>query len=146
VTVDQQHLDVIAGHREAVLATIKADGRPQLSNVLYTWDPEARVARISTTAGRVKARNLARDPRGSLYVGGSHFWTYVVADADAELIGPTTVPGDEAGQELLQVHGAFYEELDEQTFFGQMIADQRLVIRLRIVHTYGLIMEKPPGG
>jgi hypothetical protein len=32
-----------------VLATIAADGRPQLSNVLYFWGSEERIARISTT-------------------------------------------------------------------------------------------------
>lgn len=65
---DEKLLGVIAGHREAVLATIRRDGRPQLSNVMYTWDAQSRMARVSTTATRAKARNLRRDPRATLYV------------------------------------------------------------------------------
>jgi PPOX class probable F420-dependent enzyme len=146
MTLDERMLGVIAERREGVLATIRADGRPQLSNILYVWEAQAKLARISTTEPRAKARNLRRDPRASLYVSGPHFWTYVVADGEAELIGPSTTPGDEAGRELLQVHGAFYGALDEEQFFQQMVDDQRLVVRLSVSHTYGLVMENPPGG
>jgi PPOX class probable F420-dependent enzyme len=139
-------LEVVASARQAVLATIRRNGRPQLSNVLYTWDPQQRTARISTTAGRAKAKNLRRDPRAALYVPGAHFWAYVVADADAELIGPTTTPGDDAGRELLEVHGAFYDGLEEEPFFHEMIENERLVIRLRVSHVYGLVLDTPPGG
>jgi PPOX class probable F420-dependent enzyme len=138
-------LGVIAGHREAVLATIRSDGRPQLSNILYTWDASSRTARVSTTATRAKARNLRRDPRASLYVAGEHFWTYVVGDCDAEIIGPTTEPGDEAGRELLKLHGAFYDGLEEEPFFREMIEHERLVLRLVVSHVYGLVMDSPPG-
>jgi PPOX class probable F420-dependent enzyme len=145
MTLDDRHLEVITTRREAVLATIRADGRPQLSNVFYVWDPAQRMARISTTARRAKARNLRRDPRGALYVGGEHFWTYVVADGEAELIGPTTSPGDAAGNELFEVHSAFYDLHDQEAFFGQMLEEERLVVRFRVVHTYGLVMDQPPG-
>jgi PPOX class probable F420-dependent enzyme len=139
-------LELIATHRQAVLTTLRKDGRPQLSNVFYIWDAEQRVARISTTAVRAKARNLRRDPRAALYVPGDHFWSYVVADATAELRGPTTAPGDEAGRELLTVHSAFYGGLEEEPFFAEMIAAQRLVIRLSVSHVYGLALEHPPAG
>jgi hypothetical protein len=55
VTLDPSHLRVIAQQREAVLATIRKSGRPQLSNVLYTWNVDRNLASISTTADRVKA-------------------------------------------------------------------------------------------
>jgi PPOX class probable F420-dependent enzyme len=143
---DEQKLwDLIAERKEGVLATIRRDGRPQLSNILYVWDADERVARISTTARRAKARNLRRDPRATLYVPGGHFWSFAVADGDCELIGPTTSPGDEAGRELLSVHSAFYAELDEEEFFKQMIDDERLVVRLRATHTYGVLVDRPPG-
>jgi PPOX class probable F420-dependent enzyme len=143
---EQQLLGVIAAHKEAALATIRKNGRPQLSNIMYVWDATDRVARISTTAPRAKARNLSRDPRAALYVPGDHFFSYVVADGDCELIGPTTDPGDEAGRELLAVHSAFYEGLEEEPFFEQMVEDERLVIRLRVTHLYGMVMDAPPGG
>lgn len=146
MTFDPSHLEVIAEQREGVLATIRKNGRPQLSNILYAWDAEGNVARISTTADRAKARNLMRDPRAALYVPGTHFWTYIVADADAEIIGPTTTPGDAAGQELLTVHSTFYDNLDRDRFFQEMVDNRRLVIHLSVTHTYGLVMQTPPGG
>ena len=41
-----------------MLATIKRDGRPQLSNVGYSYDPEPQLFRVSVTADRAKTRNL----------------------------------------------------------------------------------------
>jgi hypothetical protein len=44
------------------------------------------------------------------------------------------------------VHSAFYGELeDEEAFSRQMIEAQRLVVRLRVTHVYGIILEHPPG-
>jgi PPOX class probable F420-dependent enzyme len=142
---DGELLALIAGRREGVLATIKKDGRPQLSNVLYVWDAETQTARISTTADRAKARNLARDPRASLYVPGEHFWAFAVAEGAVSIVGPSVTPGDEAGKELLTVHSVFYSELDEHDFFQEMVDNRRLVVRLRVAHTYGLVLARPPG-
>lgn len=146
MALDERMLKMLGEQTQGVLVTIRQDGRPQLSNILYAWDREHRLARISTTEDRAKARNLRRDPRASLYVAGNHFFSYVVADGDAELLGPTTAPGDEAGRELLQVHNGFNGSLDAEAFFQQMIEDRRLVVRLRVSRTYGLVMDTPPGG
>ena len=101
-------------------------GYPHLTNVLYVWDRAERVARVSTTADRVKGRILRRDPRAALHVAGAHFWSYAVAECDAELSEVATTPGDEACQELLGVHSAFYGKIvDEPAFFAQMIDARR---------------------
>jgi PPOX class probable F420-dependent enzyme len=140
VTPHQEDLwQLVAGRQQAVLATIKRDGRPQLSNVLYTADADTRVVRISTTADRIKARNLARDPRGALHVAGDDFWHYAVAEGVAALSAVSTVPADEAGRELLAVHSHFYGELDPDVFFAEMVANRRLVIRFRVEHLYGVM-------
>jgi hypothetical protein len=41
--------------------------------------------------------------------------------------------------ELLEVHSAFYGPHDEDAFFAEMIARQRLVIRLALDRVYGVI-------
>jgi len=51
-------------HRLAVVATVRRDGRPQLTPVYYAWQ-EGRVI-ISTTRSRFKALNARRDPRVTL--------------------------------------------------------------------------------
>ena len=72
---EQQLLELIADHQQGVLAAITGVGYPHLTNVLYLWDGQERVARVSTTADRVKARVLHRDPRAALHVAGDHFWS-----------------------------------------------------------------------
>ena len=50
----------------AVVATLTAGGAPHTSTVWYLRDGDAVL--ISVTADKLKARNLARDPRISLTV------------------------------------------------------------------------------
>jgi PPOX class probable F420-dependent enzyme len=137
--------EVIASSTHGVLATTKRSSHPQLSNVLYLWDGESRIARISTTDGRVKARNLRRNPNAALYVAGSHFWSYAVGEGTAELSDVSTSPGDAAGRELLELSTALMGPRDEDEFFERMVADNRLVIRLHVDRLYGLVLDRPPG-
>jgi PPOX class probable F420-dependent enzyme len=143
---EQQLEDLIANSKQAILAAVTSAGYPHLTNVLYVWDAEQRVARVSTTADRVKGRILQRDPHAALHVPGPHFWSYAVAECDAQTSAVAAVPGDEACRELLGVHSAFYGDLDEDAFFAQMIEAKRLVVRLRVRKLYGVILDKPPGG
>jgi PPOX class probable F420-dependent enzyme len=131
--------DLVASRREGVLATIKRSGLPQLTNVLYLPEPGGRTVRISTTADRLKARVLARDPRAVLHVTGDNFWAYAVAEGHAALTPSAAEPGDKACRELLEVHSAFYGPQDQDAFFAEMIARRRLVIRLGLDRVYGVI-------
>src|SRR5690348_14955516 len=54
----------LSNHRQAVFATIGADGRPQLSNVLVVYS-EGRLL-LSTRVPTAKYRNMERDPRVSV--------------------------------------------------------------------------------
>lgn len=42
----------------ATLTTLRADGSPHVVPVGFTWEPATRTARVITSAGSVKARNL----------------------------------------------------------------------------------------
>jgi nitroimidazol reductase NimA-like FMN-containing flavoprotein (pyridoxamine 5'-phosphate oxidase superfamily) len=105
---EQQLLDLIANNRQGILAAVTRAGYPHLTNVLYVWNPAHRTARVSTTADRVKGGILRRDPHAALHIPGSHFWSYAVAECDAEVSDVATSPGDETCRELLEVHSAFY--------------------------------------
>jgi PPOX class probable F420-dependent enzyme len=131
--------ELVAGRREGVLATVAPSGRPQLSNVLYVADRTTRLVRISTTADRAKARNVARDARASLHVSGEDFWHFAVADGTATLSKVAAQPDDEAVQELAEVHSSFYGALDHDQFPAEMIAARRVVIRLQVDHLYGVM-------
>lgn len=130
---------LVLRERQGVLATVARDGRPQLSNVLYQPAADSRVVRISTTADRLKARNLARDPRAALHVPGQDFWHYAVAEGDVTLSAVAAVPGDDACRELLAVHAAFYGEQDADSVSADMIVARRLVVRLQVSHLYGVL-------
>jgi len=143
---ERELLGLIASSRQGILAAITRAGYPHLTNVLYAWNPQERIARVSTTADRVKARILQRDPHAALHVPGAHFWAYAVAECDAQTSEVATTPGDAACRELFEVHSAFYGGLEQEAFFSQMIAARRLVVRLRVRRLYGVVLAEPPGG
>jgi len=142
---EHQLLDMIATNSQGILAGVTRAGYPHLTNVLYVWDAAERTARVSTTADRVKGRILRRDPRAALHVSGPHFWSYAVAECDADVSKVATTPGDETCRELLDVHSAFFEVEDEPAFFSRMVDARRLVVRLRVRRLYGVLLDKPPG-
>ena len=76
--------DFLRAHSHAVMSTLRADGRPQLSPVTCTVDDAGRVV-VSTRETAVKVRNLRRDPRVSLCVFSERFygpWVQVEGEAD----------------------------------------------------------------
>jgi PPOX class probable F420-dependent enzyme len=140
MTVDQRMLAFVAGRHAAVLATLKRDGRPQLSNLFYAWDDEQQLARISVTADRAKTRNLQADPRATLHVSSPDFWTWVAVEGTAELTPVAADPHDATVEELITYYRAISGEHDDwDAYRAAMVADRRLVIRLRPEHTYGQV-------
>ena len=67
----------------AILATIKQDGSPQLTPVIYRWDGEQFW--VSTTKDRAKYVNMLRDPRISLCIDEAATGTTVIATGKAQL-------------------------------------------------------------
>jgi PPOX class probable F420-dependent enzyme len=131
-------LDLVRRRSRGVLATIKRDGRPQLSNVDYTYDDTARVIRISVTDGRAKVANLRRDPRASFHVTSDGGSAYAVAEGRAELSPVAADPHDGTVEELIEVYRAIQgEHPDWADYRAAMVADRRLVLRLHIERVYG---------
>ena len=93
-------LDFIRDRKQGVLTTIRSNGRPQLSNILYLPGDDG-VVRISVTDDRAKTKNLRRDPRASLYVLGDNFFQYVVVEAQAELMPVAADPHDATVEALV---------------------------------------------
>ncbi|MFF4651450.1 PPOX class F420-dependent oxidoreductase [Streptomyces sp. NPDC001380] len=129
---------LLGSARTAALATLKRDGRPQLSNVSCTWDPASRTVRFSTTDGRAKTANLRRDPRASLYATTPDFGAYAVAEGTAELTPVAADPHDAVVDELVEVYRLIQgEHPDWEEYRAAMVADRRLVVRLRVDRLYG---------
>jgi PPOX class probable F420-dependent enzyme len=64
MATDEERRDFLQNHRLALLGTLGASGRAQLSPVYYLFDGQQIV--VSTTASRVKAKNVRRDGRVTL--------------------------------------------------------------------------------
>ena len=136
--VSEALLGLLGEHGRGVLATLKKSGRPQLSVVAYAYDPAERLIRISVTDDRAKTRNLRRDPRASFQVARGTY-EYVVAEGDAELTPVATSPDDAVCDELVKVYRAISgEHPDWAEFRAAMVADRRLVVRIRVTHAYGI--------
>ncbi|MFI5491388.1 PPOX class F420-dependent oxidoreductase [Actinoplanes sp. NPDC051859] len=123
------------------LATIRKDGRPQLSDVNYTADSPTRVLRVSTRASLAKVHNLRRDPRATLRVGPPN-GGYVAADVTASLSAPAADEHDTTVEELVEVYRlvARQEHPDWDDYRRAMVADGRLVLRLTVERLYGWTM------
>ncbi|SFP78062.1 PPOX class probable F420-dependent enzyme [Amycolatopsis arida] len=136
---EQALYDLVAGSMIGVLATIRRDGRPQLSNVVHAYDRDAGVIRVSITDTRAKTRNLRRDPRASLHVSGNGGWSYAVAEGTAELTPVATAPDDAVVEELVELYRTLQgEHPDWADYRAAMVREQRLVLRLRVERVYGM--------
>ncbi len=139
---DDKLLALISGNSLGVLATIKRDGRPQLSNMSYHFDPREVVVRVSITEPRAKTRNLRRDPRASLLVDSDDGWSYAVAEGTAELTPPAAAPDDATVEALIALYRNIAgEHPDWDEYREAMVTDRRVLLTLPISHVYGM----PPG-
>jgi PPOX class probable F420-dependent enzyme len=122
-----------------VLVTIRKDGRPQLSNILYVPDDDD-VLRISVTDSRAKTKNLRRDPRASLHVTRDDFFAYVVLEGTVALSPVATDPGDPVVDSLVEMYRAARGEHPDWTEFRQAMVDEgRVLARLRVERAYGML-------
>ena len=139
---DDKLLAVIAGNSLGILATIKRDGRPQLSNVTYHFDPRNPTIEVSVTEPRAKTRNLRRDARASILVSSEDGWSYAVAEGDAILSPPATSPDDDTVESLIALYrNVSGEHSDWDDYRRAMVTDRRVLLQLPIHHLYGM----PPG-
>ena len=122
----------------SVLATIRRNGRPQLSNVLHNVDASGLI-RVSITADRAKYKNLLREPWAAVHVSQPDFYGYAVLECDAELSPVAAQPDDPTVDELVEYYrAAVGEHEDWSAYHAAMVADRRVILRLRATHVYGM--------
>ncbi|MFF5970505.1 PPOX class F420-dependent oxidoreductase [Streptomyces sp. NPDC012769] len=129
---------LLAESRLGVLATIKADGRPQLSPVMPYYDPETDTVYVSMTEGRAKTVNLRRDPRAALEVTSADGWSWATAEGTVTLIGPGTDPYGPEVEALVEYYRlAAGEHPDWEEYRSVMVSDRRVLMRMPVDHVYG---------
>ncbi|MEV4014320.1 PPOX class F420-dependent oxidoreductase [Nonomuraea angiospora] len=129
---------LLAESRLGVLATIKPDGRPQLSPVMPFYDREAEVVYVSMTEGRAKTANLRRDPRAALEVTSPDGWSWATAEGTVTLTGPGADPhGPEVDALVDYYRRAAGEHPDWDEYRSVMVSDRRVLMTMRVEHVYG---------
>lgn len=141
MTLDPSLIALTSARNIGALATIKSDGRPQLSTVNFTLDPATTLARISVIEDGAKVHNLRRDPRASIFVGSPDGWTYAVLEGTVEMSPVALAPDDPTVADLIEVFRAIRGEdhPDWDEYRAAMVAERRLVARLHVEHVYGLV-------
>jgi PPOX class probable F420-dependent enzyme len=120
--------EFLRDNQHAVLATSRADGRPQLSPVTATVDGDGRVI-ISSRETAVKVRNLRRDPRASMAAMTDRFYgDWVQVEGTAEII---SLP--EALDLLVDYYRrAAGEHPDWDEYRAAMVQQKRVIVRFAI--------------
>ncbi len=140
---------LVAEGKQGVLATVKRDGRPQLSNIIYRWDVESKTASVSITADRAKSKNAIRDPRVSLHVSAPDFWSYAVIEGLAVVTPAAADPHDEVSDALVELYRDIsgQEHPDWEEYREAMVAERRQILTVRADHVYGMTggLPKPSG-
>jgi PPOX class probable F420-dependent enzyme len=128
-----QAMEYVAANHRGVLATLKRDGRPQLSHVAYMLDDDGLI-KISVTKVRAKTRNAIRDERVSLSIIGDDWYRYVVIEGRAQIIEDDPLP-------LLRhvyVGISGKEHPNWQEFDEAMVRERRVVMAISIDQMYPL--------
>lgn len=118
----------IRDNRQAVLATLRRDGTPQLSPVVCAVDDAGRVV-VSTRETAMKTRNLRRDPRGWLCVLPKGFYgRWVQVEGRVEIV---SLP--DAMEPLVDYYRRVAgEHEDWAEYRAAMAREQRCLLRLEI--------------
>ncbi len=120
-----------ADRKNAVLITIRGDGRPQSSDVSYTVADGA--FSISVTGDRAKTANMRRDPRVVLHITDPDSWSYLSFDGTVELSPVARATDDDTADALV----AYYERVagkahpDWAEYRQAMVDEGRLLVTFR---------------
>lgn len=119
-----------ADRKHGVLITIRSDGRPQSSDIVYALSEGT--FEISVTADRAKTANMLRDPRVVLHLTDPESWSYVSFDGTVELTERTSAPGDATSDLMVRYYEAVAGEPhpDWAEYRQAMANEGRLLVRL----------------
>ncbi|GHG40560.1 MULTISPECIES: PPOX class F420-dependent oxidoreductase [Amycolatopsis] len=138
MTDDTAFKDFLAARHHGVLATIRRDGRPQLSTITYLYDAGTLIASITET--RAKTKNMRRDPRVTFHVSSEDGWSYVVVEGRASLTAPAAAPDDDTVEALVDYYRRVSGEHPDWAEYRQaMVTDQRVLLTVHIDKLLGLV-------
>jgi PPOX class probable F420-dependent enzyme len=124
--------DLLKGANIAHLATLMSDGTPHVTPV---WvDVEDSTVLVNSAEGRLKVRNLRRDPRVGLSVADSQN-SYAAVSIRGRV---REITGDGADEHIDALARKY---LGEERYPWRQPGEQRVIVRIDPEHVFG-----PPSG
>lgn len=111
--------------RFAVLATLNRDGTPQLTTMWYLLENDGTIL-MNTRAGRLKERNMRRDPRISLCFEDGY--NYLTIKGRVEMIDDPKISQRDIYRLSARYHG---EEKARRQMENQFSKEQRVTLHLK---------------
>ena len=119
-------LDFAGGRRNALLTTLRRDGRPQQSVIFFVLD--GREFTISLTADRAKTKNLRRDPRAALFVPSDDVFVWAGFDGQVDLSEVAMSPDDAVADRLVEYYRRGHGEHDDWSAYRRSLVDDRRLV------------------
>jgi PPOX class probable F420-dependent enzyme len=121
--------DYLRSHHQAVLATMRRDGTPQMSPVTVSVDGDGYVV-VSSRETAVKTKNLRRDPRAWVCAMPDSFYGGPFVQVEGDV---TIVELPEAMEGLVDYYRSVSgEHPDWDDYRAAMERDQRVLIRIAV--------------
>jgi PPOX class probable F420-dependent enzyme len=126
-TLSEHARAFLAEKRFTVLATINKDSTPQLTTMWYLLEDDTIV--MNTKVGRLKERNMRRDPRISVCFEDEYY--YLTISGTVEMIDDQEIAQRDIARLAIRYHG---EEAGRQQAARLFAQEQRVTLRLRCDH------------
>ena len=124
--------------RNALLTTLRQDGRPQQSVIFYVQEGEQFLMSITDT--RAKTRNLRRDPRAALFVPSDDVFAWVTLDGTVSLSPVASTPDDAVCDALVDYYRRSIGEHDDWSSYRRaMVDDRRLLATFTATSAAGML-------
>ena len=133
-------LTFAADKRNALLTTLRKDGRVQQSMIFYVANGDEFT--ISLTDDRAKVRNLRRDPRAALFIPSDDVFQWVTLDGVVTLSDVAKDPNDVIVDQLVDYYRRSYGEHPDWDEYRQAMVDEaRLIGVFRARSANGILPE-----
>ncbi len=129
-TIPASHADLLTKPAFANLATLNPDGSPQVTPVWVDFDGSHVI--VNTARGRVKAKNLAREPRVALSIADPAN-PYRYLGIQGRVVEMTEKGGDAHIDKMAKKY------LGKESYPGRKAGEVRIVVKIEPdkVHTNG---------
>ncbi len=129
-TIPASHADLLTKPAFANLATLNPDGSPQVTPVWVDFDGSQVI--VNTARGRVKAKNLAREPRVALSIADPAN-PYRYLGIQGRVVEMTEKGGDAHIDKMAKKY------LGKDSYPGRKAGEVRIVVKIEPdkVHTNG---------